>query len=51
MKPPYFLKITYAIAAVMARIHSLAVVMRAPRSIVLAVCDSLCLVLLPPPLP
>jgi hypothetical protein len=40
MKLPYFLKVTYPIAAVMARIHSLAVAMRAPRSMVLVVCDS-----------
>jgi hypothetical protein len=39
MKPAYFLKVTYPIAAVMVRIHSPAVVMRAPRSMVLAVCD------------
>jgi hypothetical protein len=40
MKPPYFLTVTYPIAVVMVRIHSLAVAMRAPRSMVLVVCDS-----------
>jgi hypothetical protein len=40
VKPSYILKVTYPIAAVMAKIHSLAVAMRAPRSMVLAVCDS-----------
>jgi hypothetical protein len=39
MKPSYFLKVTYPIAAVMARIHSRAVAMRALRSMVLAVRD------------
>jgi hypothetical protein len=40
MKLPYFLKLTYPIAAVIVRIHSPAVAMRAPRSIVLVVCNS-----------
>jgi hypothetical protein len=40
MKPSYFLKVTCPIAAVMARIYSLAVAMRAPRSMVFAVCDN-----------
>jgi hypothetical protein len=39
VKPSYILKVTYPIAAVMAKIHSPAVAMRAPRSMVLAVCD------------
>jgi hypothetical protein len=39
MKPPYTLKVTYPIATVMMKIHSPAVAMRAPRSMVLAVCD------------
>jgi hypothetical protein len=38
----YFLKVIYPIAAVMVRIHSPAVVMTAPRSMVLVVLDSLC---------
>jgi hypothetical protein len=40
MKLSYFLKVTYPIATVMARIHSPAVVIRAPRSMVLAVYDT-----------
>jgi hypothetical protein len=40
MKPPYTLKVTYPIATVIMKIHSPAVVMRAPRSMVLAVCDN-----------
>jgi hypothetical protein len=40
IKLPYFLKVTYPIAAVMVRIHSPAVAMTAPRSIVLAVCNN-----------
>jgi hypothetical protein len=40
VKPSYILKVIYPIAAVMAKIHSPAVVMRALRSMVLAVCDS-----------
>jgi hypothetical protein len=39
VKPSYILKVTYPIATVMAKIHGLAVAMRAPRSMVLAVCD------------
>jgi hypothetical protein len=39
VKLSYILKVTYPIAAVMVKIHSPAVVMRAPRSMVLAVCD------------
>jgi hypothetical protein len=39
VKPSYILKVTYSIAAVMAMIHSPAVARRAPRSMVLAVCD------------
>jgi hypothetical protein len=41
MKPPYILKATYPIATVMMKIHSPAVAMRAPRSMVLAVCDTI----------
>jgi hypothetical protein len=41
VKLPYILKVTYPMAAVMVKIHSLAVAMRAPRSMVLAVCDIL----------
>jgi hypothetical protein len=41
MKPPYILKTTYPIATVMMKIHSLAVAMRAPRSMALAVCDNM----------
>jgi hypothetical protein len=41
MKLPYFLKATYPIATVMMKIHSPAVAMRAPRSIVLVVCDNI----------
>jgi hypothetical protein len=40
MKLLYFLKVTYPIATVMVRIHSPAVVMRAPRSMVLVVCNT-----------
>jgi hypothetical protein len=40
MKLPYTLKVTYPIATVMMKFHSLAVAMRAPRSIILVVCDS-----------
>jgi hypothetical protein len=40
MKLPYTLKVTYPIATVMMKIHSPAVAMRAPRSMVLAVCDT-----------
>jgi hypothetical protein len=40
VKPSYILKVTYPIAAVMAKIHSPAVAMRALRSMVLAVCDN-----------
>jgi hypothetical protein len=40
VKPSYILKITYPIATVMVKIHSPAVALRAPRSMVLAVCDS-----------
>jgi hypothetical protein len=39
MKPPYTLKVTYPIATVMMKIHSPAVAMRAPRSMVLVVGD------------
>jgi hypothetical protein len=42
---PHFLKITYAIVAVMVRIHSPAMVMMAPRSMVLAVYDRLSITL------
>jgi hypothetical protein len=41
VKLSYILKVTYPIAAVMAKIHSPAVAMRAPRSMVFAVCDTL----------
>jgi hypothetical protein len=34
VKPSYILKVTYPIAAVMAKIHSLAIAMRALRSMV-----------------
>jgi hypothetical protein len=40
VKPSYILKVTYPIAAVMAKIHTLAVAMKSPMSMVLAVCDS-----------
>jgi hypothetical protein len=40
MKPPYILKVTYPIVIVMAKTHSPALAIRAPRSIVLAVCDT-----------
>jgi hypothetical protein len=40
MKLPSFLKVTYPIAAVMVRIHSPAIAMRALRSMVLVVCDT-----------
>jgi hypothetical protein len=40
MKLPYILKAKYPIATVMMMIHSLAVAMRAPRSMVSAVCDT-----------
>jgi hypothetical protein len=40
MKPSYILNMTYAMATVIARIHSPAVVMSAPRSMFLAVCDT-----------
>jgi hypothetical protein len=40
VKPSYILKVIHPIAAVMVKIHSLAVAMRALRSIVLAVCDT-----------
>jgi hypothetical protein len=39
MKPPYILKVTYPIAIVMVKTHSLAVATRAPGSMFLAVCD------------
>jgi hypothetical protein len=40
VKPSYILKVPYPTVAVMVKIHRLAVVMRALRSIVLAVYDS-----------
>jgi hypothetical protein len=40
MKPSYILNVTYAMATVMAKIHSPAVAMSAPRSMFLAVCDT-----------